>query len=129
MRSELIQTMIGQQGMRNLVYEMKEVIDQPQSLDIWVVYCTEKELDQCYSLSSLLWDIKFDPSKVVKNYEIEHSTFYHMLQQENGKMHLAIIIEKVCELLKIIADIGALFGSLRIENIIIKLDLRKQKIL
>lgn len=52
-----------------------------------------------------------------------------MLQKANGKMHLAIIIQKTCELLKIIADIGAMFGSLKVENIIIKLDLRKQNIL
>lgn len=34
--------MISQQGMRNLVYEIEEIIDQPDSLDIWIVYQSEK---------------------------------------------------------------------------------------
>lgn len=49
--------------------------------------------------------------------------------QENGKIHLAKIIQTICELLKMIADIGAMYGNLRIENIIIKLDRSKKKIL
>ena len=62
--------MISKQGMRNMVFEINEVIDEPTNLDIWVVYFSEPELDQSYSLKSLLWKIHFDPSKAIKNYDI-----------------------------------------------------------
>ena len=67
------------QGMRNLVFDIKEVIDKPTDLDVWVVYQTEKELDMYHSLKLLLWDVQFDPKKVVKNYHLKHHTFYHIL--------------------------------------------------
>ena len=41
-KSDLYKSMISQQGMRNLVYEIEEIIDQPDSLDIWIVYQSEK---------------------------------------------------------------------------------------
>ena len=45
-----------------------------------------------------------------------------MLLEEDGNVHLAVIINTICELLKVIADIGAMYGNLRCENVIIKLD-------
>jgi hypothetical protein len=71
--------MIGKQGMQNMVFEIEDVLDESDSLDIWVIHYSEPELDQCFNLKTLLWDISFNPSKVVKNYEITHSVFYKML--------------------------------------------------
>ena len=79
-----------------MVYEIQEVLDEEDSLDVWVVYYSDTDLDQCFSLYSLLWNINFNPSKVVKNYEITHSNFYKMLMQQGGKKHLAKIIITIC---------------------------------
>lgn len=49
--------------------------------------------------------------------------------KDHGKVHLVNIINTICELLKTIADIGAIYGNLRIENIIIKLNHTATKIL
>ena len=114
--------------MRNFVFEIQEVIDKQSNLDIWVVYNSDSDLDKCYSLYTLLWDIHFDPSKVVKNYEIQHEWFYKILSGENGKANLALIIDSICDVLKMIADIGAMYGNLRVENLIIKMDNAKSTI-
>ena len=85
--------------MRNLVFEIQEVIDETGSPDVWVIYKSEPDLDQSYSLGSLLWDIRFNPSKILKKYEVVHSTFYEMLLEDDGKVQLAKIVTTICELL------------------------------
>ena len=47
--------------MRNLVFDIEEIIDKPTDLDVWVVYQTEKELENVHCLHQLLWKVKFDP--------------------------------------------------------------------
>ena len=59
-----------QQGMRNLVFNKIELINEPEDLDVWVVFQPERDLKQYYSLYNLLWNVSFDPSKVIKNYEV-----------------------------------------------------------
>ena len=59
---------------------------------------------------------------MVKNYKIEHSIFYEMLKSELGTEKLAYLIHTISFLLNKVADIGALYGNLRTENIILILD-------
>lgn len=75
-----------------------------------------------------LWDISFDPQKVVKTYSLDHACFFDILNQQDGRKYLAYLIYTICSLLKNIADIGAMYGNVRTENIMIKLDLAKTKI-
>ena len=56
--------------MRNLVFNKIELINEPEDLDVWVVFQPERDLNQYYSLYNLLWNVSFDPSKVIKNYEV-----------------------------------------------------------
>ena len=115
--------------MRNLVFDIHEVIDDEKNLDVWVVYQSEKDLENAYSLHKLLWKVHFDPRKVVKNYQLEHTDFYRILNQgKDGKAQLANLILQICVLLKNIADTGAMYGNLRTENIIIKMSRDKKKI-
>lgn len=37
-KSEIYQEMIDSQGMKNLVFHIKEIIDDPNELDIWIVF-------------------------------------------------------------------------------------------
>lgn len=76
----------------------------------------------------MLWKVNFDPRKVVKNYQLEHHTFYHILSQADGKKQLGNLIIEICTLLKNIADTGAMYGNLRTENIIIKMSRDNKKI-
>lgn len=71
--------------MRNLVFDVQEVIDKQTELDVWIVYHGEKDLEHAYSLSQLLWKTTFDPEKVVKTYQLQHSTFYRILTEPDGK--------------------------------------------
>lgn len=58
---DLYQKMRRAQGMRNLVFDIQEIIDKPTDLDVWVVYQSEKELKNAHSLHKMLWEISFDP--------------------------------------------------------------------
>lgn len=80
------------QGMRNLVFDVQEIINKPTDLDVWIVYKSEKDLENVYSLNQLLWKVSFDPEKVVKNYQMQHSTFYQILQQPDGTKQFAQLI-------------------------------------
>lgn len=51
--------MIKQQGMRNLVFEVQEIIDNKDQLDVWIIYHTEKNIEHFHSLQSCLWSISF----------------------------------------------------------------------
>ena len=77
--------------MRNLLFKVEEVINEPENLDVWVVFQTEKELEKYHSLYNLLWKVSFDASKAVKNYEVKHSVIYQLLLREDdtGKVVLA----------------------------------------
>jgi len=52
-----------------------------------------------------------------------------MLKTESGKEKLAYLIHKISFFLNKVADIGALYGNLRTENIILILDKQQSKIL
>ena len=52
-----------------------------------------------------------------------------MLKSESGKEKLAYLIHTISFLLNKVADIGALYGNLRTENIILILDKQNTKIL
>ena len=73
------------QGMRNLIFEIEVVIDDPTDLDVWVIYKTEPGLENYYSLKKLLWEIQFDPKQVVKTYQLKHHLFYEILAKGDGK--------------------------------------------
>lgn len=107
--------------MLNLVFEVDEILDDKANPDVWVIYQTEEELEKYWSLNQLLFDIKFDPSHVTKIYELQHSIFFKMLSKDDGKYQLAKLITYMCSLLKGVADIGAIYGNLRTENVLIKL--------
>ena len=72
--------------MQNFILNIEEVIDMPTNLDVWVVYETEKGLEDVYSLHKLLWKVNFDPRKVAKNYHLEHHTFYNILSEGSGRI-------------------------------------------
>lgn len=44
LEGNIYQKVMLAQGMRNLVFEIEKVIDDPTDLDVWVVYQTEPEL-------------------------------------------------------------------------------------
>ena len=113
-------------GMRSLLFEIQEVQEKEQ--DVWVIYQSESALEHTQSLYNLLWQIEFDAGKVVKKYQIQHSTFYNIILRGNGKKQLGNLILKICTLLRNIADIGAMYGNLRTENILINLSPDKKEI-
>lgn len=43
--------------MKNLVFEIKEVIDDESDQDVWVVFESEDHVEQYYTLHSLLYKI------------------------------------------------------------------------
>lgn len=106
--------------MRNIIFDVKEIVET--SLDIWVIYEPEKHLDSYQSLHHALWEISFDAEKGIKSYEIKHSTFFKILSEEDGLKSLQFIINTIAELLQNVASIGAMYGNLRTENIMIKLN-------
>ena len=48
--------------MLNYIIEIDEILDNVDDPDVWVIYHSEDDLDKYYSLSQLLFDIKFDPN-------------------------------------------------------------------
>lgn len=68
--------------MRNLLFQVHEVIDDENEPDVWIVFQPEKDLYSYHSLYNLLWTITFDASKVVKNYLVNHSLFYKLINQD-----------------------------------------------
>ena len=54
------ENLLRQQGMRNLLFQIDYIIDEPNSLDVWVVHHPEKDVDKYHSLYNLLWKISFD---------------------------------------------------------------------
>lgn len=71
--------------MRNMVFLLQEVVDDPHNLDVWVIYQHEQGLNKCASLQSSLWQINFDPYTDLKNYEVRHSILYRILKSSHGK--------------------------------------------
>ena len=45
------------QGMKNLVFEVKEILDDPNEQDVWIVFKTEDKLDEYQTLHSCLFKI------------------------------------------------------------------------
>lgn len=114
--------------MKNSVFQIEEIIDEPSAKDVWVVYKTEPGIERYQSLHACLFKISFDPQTSIKTYTVNHSAFYEMLRRDTGKTQLANLIQKICELLGNIANIGALYGNLRAENTLLKLDEEMTKI-
>ena len=61
-------------------------------------------------------------------YQIKHSHIYNLLKSQQGHAQLVAIVTSICKLLQLIANIGALYGNLRIENILVKLSRNLQSI-
>ena len=57
MRSKLYKDFMRIQGMKNLVFEVKEILDDPNEQDVWIVFKTEDKLDQYQTLHSCLFKI------------------------------------------------------------------------
>lgn len=72
------------QGMKNLVIQVKEIIDDANLQDIWVVFEGEDQMDQYQTLHSCLFKIKYDTKTQFKTYTVDHSVFYQILQQDQG---------------------------------------------
>lgn len=87
------------QGLGNYLFEVKEVIDEAENEDVWVVYHTIWDMDKFYSLQSYLWDVQFDPTDKGKAYKVTHGYFYKMLSGHDGKQFVAQIISETCKLL------------------------------
>lgn len=120
MNGPLFKKMVATKGMKNLVFDIEKVIDVPEQPDVWVIYQSEKDVELYQSLQSSLWSIKFDAEHDVKTYQVEHSDFYRILRQEDGKRELAKLIKIICVLLRNIEAIGSMHFNLRLENIAIK---------
>lgn len=45
-----------------------------------------------------------------------------MISQKKGMRHVAKLVRKVCDFLQLLHDQGIVYGNLRAENIMIKLD-------
>lgn len=50
-----------QQGFKNFVFRVKQVINNRDLPDVWIVFSSEKDMDKYYSLKKLLWRVNFDP--------------------------------------------------------------------
>ena len=85
-KGSMYQKIVGTQGMRNLIFEVEEVIDDSSDPDVWVVYQTEPDLENYHSLKMLLCNVQFDPKQVVKTYQLKHDLFYEILAESDGKM-------------------------------------------
>ena len=105
--------------MKNFVFDLLTLNETEE--DVWIIFKSEEELDKYYSLSELLFDIDYNPSKLAKTYELKHSTFYEMLSRSDGMKQLALLMTRISRFLKAFVDIGAIYGNLRTENILIKL--------
>lgn len=55
--------MKSKQGMSNHVFEIEKIINNQDEEDAWIVYHSEKEIEQFRSLNDLLWNIEFNPEK------------------------------------------------------------------
>lgn len=62
---------------------------------------------------------------MVKICDIKHLSFYEMLSEEEGKSQLAFLISEICKMLQIVYKVGAIYGNLRIENILLKMNITK----
>lgn len=49
-----------QQGFKNFVFELDQIIDREGDPDVWIVFKNEPDNEHYYSLSSLLWQMTFD---------------------------------------------------------------------
>ena len=74
--------------------------------------------------------------KTVNNYKLNHGKFYKIFSEEDedgyktfGKTNVSLLISHICLLLKATNNIGAMFGNLRLENIIVMMDRSKRLIL
>lgn len=114
--------------MRNMVFQLEDVIDDPKEKDVWLIYQAEKGLENAISLQTSLWQISFDPCTDLKYYEVKHSIFYRILKSPNGKEQLAFFIKKSCEFLNNLDSIGTLHFQIRPEHIILFLDKDRVKI-
>ena len=120
----LYKKFIGQQGVKNLTFEIHDIKEEKHDdgTDIWVIFNPDPKLMFSYSLNNLMWKITCDNHNFMKNFKVEHGLFYELLQSETGKSNLAYLVSQICYLLKKVSDIGATYGNLRLENIIITLD-------
>lgn len=86
-KKSVYQKLLQVQGLRNLIFDIESVEnDETRSEDVWVIFKNDTEqLEQYQSLSHLLFEIKFNPEKIIKTYELKHSTFYEILNRSDGK--------------------------------------------
>jgi len=119
---------IEQQGMEEFVFVSKGIINDDDLEDIWSLYKIDGQEDAYTSLAQLLFKVSFDSRQKDKMYDIEHDYFYQLLSQENGLKHLATLIYNICLFLDNMSDLGMIYGNLKAENIMIKLNKDKTQI-
>lgn len=54
--------------MHHYLFEIREIIDEPEDLDAWIVYQSEANIEGFQSLQELLWDVSFCAEQKVKYY-------------------------------------------------------------
>ena len=76
-----------------------------------------------------MYNINFDSTTSIKTYTVNHSILYKIFRNcKTGKIELANLIQSICYLLKSLSNKGMLYGNLRTENILLKLNYYKDKI-
>lgn len=132
------QTLLCKQGMRNIIFDIQEIVEKPDLLDVWVIYQPNilEKITEAYSLEQLLWNKEFDQSQTVNNYKLNHGKFYEIFSAKDdygsetyGKANISMLIFYICQLLKATNNMSTMYGNLRLENIIVMLDRSKRLIL
>lgn len=85
LKSEFSQRICHRNGMRKHIFEIDEVLDEPDNEDVWVIFQTEDHLNHYISLHDALWKIENQSKSSIKTYLVQHQIFFNLLMQDSGK--------------------------------------------
>lgn len=89
----------------------------------------DQRRDSFKSLYDCLFEVTFDQRMAAcKMYDIQHASFYSMVSQRKGHRHLARLIQKICDFLLLLQEAGLVYGNLRPENVMIRVDDQQKEI-
>ena len=113
--------------MKNLIFEYGEPVITTQ--DIWTPIHTGTDCSRFHSLQESLFEIDLQTNHGLQYYIVRHGFFYDILLGEDGMKNLAFLISKIAHFLHKIQSIGYFYGNVRLENIFVKFDDKKTRIL
>ena len=111
------------------MFPFEGVLSHESSPDVWQLYRMDQRKDAFRSLYDSLFEVTFDQRMAAsKMFDIQHSIFYNLVSQRKGRRHLARLIKKICDFLLQLQEAGIVYGNLRAENIMIRLDEEQKEI-